>query len=132
MSTGMGRRGFTLLEVVVALTVTGVVLSAVLGISAATLRASRRAVAEASAAALAESVLEGQRLELRALLVSGNQEGRFPPPFEEYTWHASARPVPEEERLIGIRVEVVWPEGEFTLETRARRPRSMLPTQASR
>jgi prepilin-type N-terminal cleavage/methylation domain-containing protein len=132
MSTGAKRQGFTLLEVVVALTITGAILSAVLGFATANLRVSRRTSEAAIAATLAESVLERQRLELWRLLATGSENGRFPPPFEEYTWHVTVQRIPLEDRLVGIQIQVAWTEGTFAIETRARRPLSAAAQQDSR
>ncbi len=114
------RRGFTLLETMVALAMAGVVLVAALGVAAADLRASRRAADVQQAASLADDLLSRAALAPReqvALWMRGVR-GHFDPPVERFDWRIRATPVPGEGELVTIRVEVTWPDGRFVADTR--------------
>lgn len=120
MSSSADRRGFTLLEVMVALTLVGGLVAAGLGVAAADARASRRAVALHEASALAEELLA------RASLASGAQlagwargvEGSFPPPMEHYGWRLSTTRAGGEGELVEVAATVWWGEGSLPVSTR--------------
>ncbi|HEX2092404.1 MAG TPA: prepilin-type N-terminal cleavage/methylation domain-containing protein [Longimicrobiaceae bacterium] len=113
-------RGFTLIEVVAALAVTGLVLAVALGAAAADVRASRRARAVTEASALAEDLLfRTPFLRWDSLTAFGSQgEGRFAAPLDRYRWRIETAPVPGEPELVEATVEVAWEEGAFTASTR--------------
>lgn len=118
------RRGFTLLEVMVALALAGMVLVAALGVAAADLRASRRAAAVQEAATLADAVLERAALATRDELVAWERgaEGRWQPPLDGYAWRVRAAPMAGEASLFAVQVEVSWAGGSFVAHTRVARP----------
>jgi prepilin-type N-terminal cleavage/methylation domain-containing protein len=122
------RAGFTLLEAVVAMTIIGVVSVGALGAFAADLRAAERAQRMLPAAALAqerltalEEIGTGALTALTALPDSAAR-GRFGPPFDDYSWTATARRVRSIEHLVELRVDVSWETGSFTLAERVYDP----------
>lgn len=121
----LDRRGFTLLEALVAVLIVGLAGVAALETVGAELRTASRARHTLHAAALAEYRLETLRVlppgELRSLPDS-LADGAFAPPLEGYRWAASAREVPGEPGLYDARVTVRWSGGSFPLETRLYRP----------
>ena len=126
MWRGSDVRGFTLLEVTVALAILGLVLVGAFAAEGADLRASRKAADSVEAAALAEHLLA--RMELLppdefARLFAG-EEGWIEPPLDRYRWHAAARPIPGESELAEVRVTLDWPGGSLAVDTRLRRPLS--------
>jgi type II secretion system protein I len=120
-----GRRGFTLLEAAVAMTIVGLVAAAALGAFGAELRAAARAQEALPAAALAEERLA--RLDLIDVrqftaLPESLATGRFDAPFSGYEWRASLAPVANEMSLYEMTVVVQWSSGSFTLARRRFRP----------
>lgn len=118
------RRGFTLLEAMVALVLAGALLAAALGVAAADLRASRRAADLQLAATLADDLLSRAALAPREQLAQWARglEGSFDTPMERFTWRIVAQPLPGEEELLGVRVEVLWAGGSFGAHTRVAPP----------
>jgi type II secretory pathway pseudopilin PulG len=119
-----GRRGFVLLEAVIALLVIGLAAAGALELTAAHLRAAAREPVLLTAAALAQDRIAAVRLlEPDALrrLPDSVANGRFPAPFEAYRWHATARRSVEES-LYDIRVDVSWAGGDYTLASRQSAP----------
>lgn len=114
------RCGFTLLEAMVALAMAGVILVAALGVAAADLRASRRAADVQQAASLADDLLSRAALAPReqVALWTRGVGGHFDAPVERFAWRMRATPVPGEDELVTIRVEVTWPDGRFLADTR--------------
>lgn len=115
------RPGFTLIEVMVATALVGVVLITALTAAAADLRASRRAVASVEAAALADAVLA--RMELlsmdgAATLLDGRRAARFDPPLDRYRWQVETFPVPDERGLVEVTLRIAWPDGSLEVSTR--------------
>jgi len=118
-------RGFTLIEVVVALALVGVAGVAALSAFGATLWAAGRSESRLTAAALAE-----ERLGRLALLTATEarrlpdslRAGRFGPPFEAYVWAARTQPVRDLPDLIEVAVTVASAEDSFPLRTRWYRP----------
>lgn len=123
------RRGFSLLEAIVALLVIGVTSAAALELFAAHARAASRVPALVVASELADDVLTRIRL-LRLgreqRLPDSLAAGTFAPPLDAYTWRAeidhSADPP-----LQAARVIVRWPSGSYAIESRQR-----VPTEAPR
>lgn len=119
------RRGFSLLEAVIAVAVVSLAGVAALAALAGELRSSRRAREALAVSALAEHRMETLRLvspDALRLLPDTLEEGRFAPPFQDYAWTASADPVPGVEGVYDVRVVASGPEGEVRLETRLYRP----------
>jgi prepilin-type N-terminal cleavage/methylation domain-containing protein len=118
------RRGFALLEAVVALLVIGLAAAAALDLFSTQLRAARRQPGLVTAAALAQDRMAMLRLaspdELRRLPDS-LARGEFPAPFAGYHWSAAATRA-RDESFYDLRVEVVSSEGQFTLASAASVP----------
>ncbi|HEX8358814.1 MAG TPA: type II secretion system protein [Longimicrobium sp.] len=116
--------GFTLLEVVVALTLAATVLTAALGVSAAELRASRRAGQAHEMASLADDLLARADLATGSELSawSGGVTGRFAPSMERYAWRIRTAGVPGHEGLVSVEAEVTGPSSRIAVQTRVARP----------
>jgi general secretion pathway protein I len=119
-----GRRGFTLLETVVALAIVGLAVVAALEAFGAELRTSARAHRALESEALAGERLARLRLlaaEELASLSDSMARGRFPTPFADYQWAADAAPVLGEPELYEVSVRVTWDDGHYGLRTRLHR-----------
>jgi prepilin-type N-terminal cleavage/methylation domain-containing protein len=119
------RRGFSLLEAVIAMAVVSLAAVAALAALGAELRSARMARETLTAAALAEYRLETVRLlpaEQLRLLPDSVEDGRFAPPFEDFGWTVEVRPVAGVESLYQADVAVTGPEGQSALSTRVYRP----------
>ena len=114
------RRGFVLLEAVVALLVVGLAAAGSLELIAAHLRAAARQPVLLTATALAQDRLAAIRLlEPAALrrLPDSLASGRFPSPFEAFRWRATSAPSVEQ-NLYDVRVHITWADGGYTLASR--------------
>jgi len=124
-ATSSGQRGFSLLEALIALTIVGTSIVAGLAAFSAELRVAGQARSAVELATLAQEALAGFALipgaHLRPLPDSLRQ-GRFEPPFEQYAWRRTARPVRGNPDLLDASVEVTGPDGHFSLATRLYRP----------
>ena len=115
------RRGFTLLETVVALaivTLTGVAALATLGTE---LRTAERAHRTLEVAALARDVLSRVHLlddEGLHRLPDSLVAGQFAAPFQAYRWHTTTQPVRDDPGLFDVSVSVSWQEGTQQISTR--------------
>lgn len=118
--SGRNSSGFTLIEVVAALAVVGLLLAGSLGAAAADARASRKAADVTEASALAEDLLfRTPFLRWDSLTAFGTQgEGRFAAPLERYRWSIETAPVPGEPELVEATVVVSWEGGAYTASTR--------------
>lgn len=120
-----GREGFSLLEAMVALAVTGTLAVAVLGALRATLDATSRAEAAAQRAALLEYCLGRLKLAPAAALArlpDSLRELHFPEPYAHATCQTTAKPVRGVRDLYDLTVQVTWDGGAGTLATRVYRP----------
>ena len=120
------RRGFTLLEAVVALAIVGVVAVGAFAAYGAELRTEVRAQEVWALEALAEERLATLVLtepaQLRSLPDSV-RTGRFAAPFARYRWESESRPVRGERELWDLRVTVRAADSSaLTLHTRRHRP----------
>jgi prepilin-type N-terminal cleavage/methylation domain-containing protein len=125
------NRGFSLLEAVVALAIVGLASVGALAAFSAELRTSDRARRALEANALAEERLAELRLLPRvelAPLTDSLRKGKFPQPFEEYRWEASAGSVRSRDDLFDLAVTVHWEGGAYAEATRAYRPRPQVRT----
>lgn len=119
------KRGFTVLEAAVAVAIVGMVSIGALAAFSGDLRAAQRAREVLPAAALAEERLAALELAdpMRlAMLPDSLSRGRFPEPFNVYSWTASATPVRGERHLFDLAVRVQWEWGEYRLQRRRYRP----------
>jgi type II secretory pathway pseudopilin PulG len=121
-----GRRGFVLMEAVVALAIIGLMAIALLGAAGAQVRTADKAGVLLSARALAEDRLTAIRLldhDALQALPDSLRAGRFPEPFEAFAWEATVEVVEDEYDLFAVEV-VVTAHGEgFPLRTLLHRPR---------
>ena len=115
------RRGFVLLEAVVALLIIGLATAAALELFSAHLRAAARQPALVTAAALAQDRMAAVRLlppEGMRRLADSLARGQFGAPFADYRWRA-ATVRQRGQNLYDIRVDVFWRDGSYTLASSA-------------
>jgi type II secretory pathway pseudopilin PulG len=117
------RRGFMLLEALVALLAIGTVSAAALELFAAHVRAATRAPALVVATALAHERLTTIRLlhlERGMRLPDSLAQGTFEAPFTQYRWRSTIRY--SAAALQDIQVRVDWPGATYALESRENVP----------
>ena len=123
------RRGFVLLEAVVALAILGVASIVLLQVRAQQIRVAAQAHELLTAQALAEDRISAIRM-LDYLLLSDPpdslMEGVFPPPFQDFSWKAEVALMEDEYDLFGVEVEVLGPAQRFPLRTLMHRARPVL------
>ncbi len=123
------RRGFTVLEAVVALAIIGLTSMAVLGAFAGDLRTANAARTALEVSTLAQSRLARLELATRrelAALPDSLAHGTVPEFSDRYAWSASAVPVGTEPDLFELHVIITWPEGSTALTTRRFRPATLM------
>ena len=102
-------KGFVLLEAVIALFIIGLFAVGLLAATGAQVRGATKAETLLIARVLADDRMMALRMrgisELERLPDSLTA-GRFPPPFDEYTWTAEVTPVPDETDLFSATVIV--------------------------
>ncbi|HVE79172.1 MAG TPA: prepilin-type N-terminal cleavage/methylation domain-containing protein [Gemmatimonadaceae bacterium] len=113
------RRGFTLLEALVALVIVGTAVAAALAAFSAAMRVGSQVGGHAQAVALADA-----RLSELSILSADSvryyarpREGSFPAPFDAYRWTARLQPRRESPALLRAQVVVSWRQGEYALAT---------------
>ena len=124
------KRGFTILEAVVALAIVGVAGVAALEAAGTEFRAAARAQAAYVGAALAADRLAAvtlARADELVPLADSLARGAFPPPFAEYTWAASVRAALGEPALYEVAIAVRGHDLDYTVATRHYRPAIALP-----
>jgi len=105
--------GFTLLEVLVALTVLAVALVGLLGLHNRNLILTSRAERLSTATLLAREMLTRTQLagQEATQMTSGDFSDLHPGQYPEFRWHRTVRPAPVE-GLWELRVSVLWGERE--------------------
>ncbi len=120
------RRGFVLIEAVVALAILSLVGLALLQATGTQLRAASKAKVLLTEQALAGDRIGALRLlsydDLRKLPDS-LATGAFPPPFDEFTWTAQVDSIKGEYDLFGAQVTIAGRGETFPLETLIHVPR---------
>lgn len=118
------RSGFTLIEVLAALTILGLVLIALLGSVGADLRARRVAADTRALVAAGEFVLERiSMLERQELDAAAGGWHELRPPLADYRWRLESAPVAGQPELVHVVVTVRGPETTAEMATRLFRPR---------
>ena len=124
----LDRRGFTLLEAIVALTILGLAGVSTMEALGGEVRSAERARLATTATALAENRLATLALLPRAeldVLPESLSQGGFQAPMDGYRWTATVRPVLGERDLYEARVTVSNGETDYSLATRMYRPRPL-------
>jgi prepilin-type N-terminal cleavage/methylation domain-containing protein len=127
-------QGFSLLEAVVALAIVGLAAVASLAALGQELRSAERVRRALESNALAEERLARLRLlprEELSPLADSLRQGRFGPPFADYTWHLASRSMPARDELLDVELVIRWADGAYPVVTRLYRPRSELPRLSS-
>ena len=130
-SFASARRGFVLMEAVVALAIIGIVAIALLATTAAQVRTADKAALLLTARTLADERMATLRMlsydDLRALPDS-LAAGEFPAPFDDYSWRIEVVQVDEENELdlfsAAVAVDVF--DESFVLRTLLHEPRPQL------
>ena len=114
------RRGITLMETVVSMTIVGITSLAALGAAGTSLR-----VAERSRRALEAEALATHRVALRDLLTEPERQtlpdsvatGRFDAPLGDYRWATTVSNRDEPAGAHDAVVRITWPNGEYDVHT---------------
>jgi general secretion pathway protein I len=105
------QRGFTLLEVMVAVAILALVLVTLMGVKNGSTRDVMLADHITTATLLAKRMMTETLL--TGTLTPKEDEGEFPEDeFKDYTWKKTISLVPIEVKLLEVRVAVLWKEGE--------------------
>ena len=114
------RRGITLLEAVAAIAIVGMTSVAALEAAGGEMRTAERARRAIEVEELATSRREFMDLltdtELQSLPDSV-AKGKFPPPFDQYTWTTTSAPISDPNGLYDIHVTVNWQNGSYLVRT---------------
>jgi type II secretion system protein I len=119
------KTGFTLLEVMLAITIMGIVVVLVLNLFSGALRNQRKGMEYMQASLLARTKMD--EVLLATDLESGEREGMFSEPYSDYSWHckvsqADTSTILEEAgeeldktnlvpKIFKVEVRVTWQEG---------------------
>jgi type II secretion system protein I len=105
------QRGFTLLEVMVAVAIMAMVLVPLMGVNNGSTRDVMLADHITTATLLAKRMMTDTLL--MRTLNPNEDEGEFPEDeFKGYTWKRTISLVPVDVKLLEVRVSVLWKEGE--------------------
>jgi type II secretion system protein I len=120
------RRGFTILEAVVALAIVGIAAVAALATAGGELRAAARAEQALEVTALLQDRIAAARLGMRRsplALPDSIRRGRFGGSLAGYEWESRVAPARAgDDRVAELRVTVRWSDGERTVATRTYLP----------
>ncbi len=123
------RRGFTLLEAVVALLIIGIAAITALEAVGGELRSHERVQRALEAESLADYQLAATQMLFYEDFVAfpdSLAHGRFAAPFDAYAWTTTVIPVVNEENLFQVDLEVTWQGGSYDLNTMVyRRPQTV-------
>lgn len=114
------RRGFLLLEALVALAIVGIVAVALLAATAGQIRTADRGGVLLAASALAQDrAVSFRLLDHEALRRPPDSllAGAFAPPFEDFSWEARLTAVEEEYDLFALRIVVEGRGARYPLDT---------------
>lgn len=119
LSCSGARRGFTLMEALVALVILATAVSSALGVFGSGLRVAASVRAHTNAVRLAEARLSELTLVPADSLpyYARPREGAFAPPFDPFAWRAQITPVRGTEGLLHATVLVQWKDGDYRLAT---------------
>jgi type II secretory pathway pseudopilin PulG len=123
------RRGFVLMEAVVALAIIALVAIGLLGATAAQIRTADKAALLLTARSLAEERMTVLRmLDYSALseLPDSLAQGVFPAPLDAFSWTAHVEPVRDEYDLFTAEVVVSVASEAYALRTLLHEPRPLL------
>jgi hypothetical protein len=129
-----GREGFLLLEAVVAVAIVGVVAISVLAFTAAQVRTTGKGSVLLIGSALADDRATSFRLLGYDDLSAPDDSllgGRFPEPFEEFSWVAQVAPMEDEYDLFSVEVVVEGRGARFPIKTLLHRPRPQIVVTAT-
>lgn len=120
------RKGVSLLEAVVAVTIVGMTAIGALEAVGSDMRTAERSRRAIEVEALATSRLQFMNLltdqELQSLADSVSK-GTFPAPLNEYSWKTTSTPLSDQAGVYDVRVTIGWPSGSYVVRTYAyRRP----------
>lgn len=125
------RRGFTILEAVVALAIVGIIAVAALATVGGELRSAARSERALEAAALLQDRLAAARLAVRRAplgLPDSIRTGSFAPPFGAYKWESRlTADRTGDDRIADLVVTVRWMDGERSTATRVYLPPPVTP-----
>ncbi|MFN2567809.1 MAG: prepilin-type N-terminal cleavage/methylation domain-containing protein [Gemmatimonadaceae bacterium] len=116
---GRARRGFTVLEALIALTIIGFAVVATVEALGGGLRAEAQVSRQLEAVTLAESRMNELGALPRDSLLQyvRRRDGVFAPPFERYRWRTAIEPVAGTRTLLRATVTVAWDGRTYALET---------------
>ena len=120
------RRGVSLMEAVVAVTIVGITAVAALEAVGSDMRTAERARRAIETESLANTRLQFLTLmtdrDLQALPDSV-AAGKFDKPLDEYSWKTTSTPLDDQAGVYDVRVTINWPAGSYLVRTYAyRRP----------
>jgi type II secretory pathway pseudopilin PulG len=127
------RRGFVLMEAVVALAIIGLVVIGLLSATGAQMRTASKARVLLTARALAEDRLSAvELLDYSALMDVPDSlaAGTFAAPFESFSWTIDVEPMEDEYDLFGAEVIVSGNGESFPLRTLIHMPKPVFQTTA--